>query len=99
MYPEKTEVSENKGQEVDVTNIEQAVDTTKRTLKGYQYKIFTVIALFMSLYHIYVLGFNPVTPWILYIVHVGLAAILVFLLYPSFGKSKSESVTVIDLIL
>jgi len=53
----------------------------------------------MSVYHIYVLGVSPVTPWVLYTVHVGMASILVLLMYPAFKNSKSDRVTIIDLIL
>ncbi|MEN1969827.1 TRAP transporter permease [Lentibacillus sp. N15] len=73
-------------------------NSSKRNLKGYQLKIFISIATFMSLFHIYVLGFQPVTPWLLYTVHLGLGAVLVFLMYP-FRKSTSESVTIVDLLL
>src|SRR5699024_4588235 len=61
--------------------------------------IFTIIAIAMSVYHIYVLGVSPVTPWVLYTVHVGMASILVLLMYPAFKNSKSDRVTIIDLIL
>jgi len=84
---------------VDLTNIEAAVDESRRNLKGYTLKIFTVIAISMSIYHLYVLGVNPVTPWVLYTVHVGMASILIFIMYPPFKKSKGNKVTIIDLAL
>src|SRR5690625_5003271 len=73
--------------------------STKRTLHGYQLKVFTAIAVFMSLFHIYVLGFHPITPWILYTVHLGLGAVLVFFIYPIRQSLKNESVTFVDLAL
>lgn len=73
--------------------------STKRSLQGYQLKIFITIATFMSLFHIYVLGFHPITPWVLYTIHLGLGAILVFLIYPLRQKSRNDSVTILDLVL
>lgn len=73
--------------------------STKRTLHGYQLKVFTAIAVFMSLFHVYVLGFHPITPWVLYTVHLGLGAVLVFFIYPIRQSSKNESVTIVDLAL
>jgi len=73
--------------------------SAKRNLQGYQLKVFITIAAFMSLFHIYVLGFHPITPWVLYTVHLGLGAILVFLIYPFRKTSNNESVTIVDLFL
>src|SRR5690625_1553761 len=79
------------------SNIEMS--TNKRELSGIQLTIFTTIASLMSLFHIYILGFHPITPWILYTVHLGLGAILVFLIYSARAPSKSESATIIDILL
>ena len=80
-------------------NTEVEVKSTKRILQGYQLKVFITIASFMSLFHLFVLGFYPITPWVLYTVHVGLGAILVFLVYPFKKSTKSENVTIVDLLL
>ncbi|MEF3331102.1 TRAP transporter permease [Oceanobacillus oncorhynchi] len=80
-------------------NPEIELSSAKRSLKGYQLKVFITIASFMSLFHIFVLGFYPITPWVLYTIHLGLGAILVFLVYPFKKSPKREGVTVMDVIL
>ncbi|OLS40079.1 TRAP transporter permease [Bacillus sp. MRMR6] len=85
--------------EKNITDVEIQEGTgSKRSLQGVQLKVFTSIAVFMSLFHIYVLGFYPITPWILYTVHLGLGAILVLLLYPM-KKSLSQNGKVITSII
>lgn len=74
-------------------------DRTSRRLPGYQLKLFTAIAVFMSLFHIYVLGFSPVTPWVLYTIHLGLGAILVLMHFPMNKSAANQKITVIDWIL
>lgn len=73
--------------------------STARRLTGFQGRVVTAIAVAMSLYHIYVLGFFPVTPWILYTVHLGLATILILFLYPGRNKEKTASIKTLDYIL
>lgn len=64
-----------------------------------QKKIFTFVAVFMSLFHLYVLGFNPVTPWILYTVHLGLGAVLVFLSHPMRRITILPNLPILDIVL
>jgi len=42
----------------------------RRELKGIFEKTLLVIAVSMSLFHMYVLGVYPINPWILYSVHL-----------------------------
>lgn len=81
----------------EVVEIEE--DKTTRSLPGYQLKVFTFIAVFMSVFHIYVLGFSPVTPWVLYTIHLGLGSILILMRYPMKKSAGSQGVTIIDYIL
>ncbi len=39
-------------------------DEIPHEMPGIQKKIFTFVAVFMSLFHLYVLGFNPVTLYV-----------------------------------
>ncbi len=45
-----------------------------------------IFSIFISLYHIYVLGFHPMVPWIFYTIHVSAAIILIIGIYP--GRKK-----------
>ncbi len=74
-------------------------DEIRHEMPGIQKKIFTFVAVFMSLFHLYVLGFNPVTPWILYTVHLGLGALLVFLSHPMRRVSGASKLFILDFIL
>nr|WP_285890414.1 TRAP transporter permease [Halalkalibacter oceani] len=72
---------------------------SQTVLGGIQQKVITFVAVFMSVFHLYVLGFYPITPWILYTVHLGLGAILILMIYPM-RKSAPNSVTMmIDYLL
>ncbi|WP_134703736.1 TRAP transporter permease [Ammoniphilus sp. YIM 78166] len=72
--------------------------STARSLTGFPRRMVTALAVAMSLYHIYVLGFFPVTPWILYTVHLGLATILILFLYPGGKQEKNASIKTLDYI-
>lgn len=72
---------------------------SRKALSGIELKLFTLIAVFMSLFHLYVLGFYPITPWVLYTVHLGLGAILIFMIYPMRRSAyKSLLASIIDYI-
>jgi len=89
-------VSENKIAELEI----QENSSSKKVLGGIQLKLFTLIAVFMSVFHLFVLGFYPITPWILYTVHLGLGAILVIMLYPMRKSAHNSSfTTIMDYIL
>jgi TRAP transporter 4TM/12TM fusion protein len=80
--------------------VQENSSSSRKVLNKIEIKIFTLIAVFMSVFHLFVLGFYPITPWILYTVHLGLGAILVLMFYPM-RKSANKSLvtTIIDYIL
>ncbi|MDH4266175.1 MAG: hypothetical protein OEW45_11100 [Deltaproteobacteria bacterium] len=49
---------------------EKMDEKPRRELKGIFEKTLLVIAVSMSLFHMYVLGVYPINPWILYSVHL-----------------------------
>lgn len=58
-----------------------------------------ILGVSMSLFHVYVLGFNPITPWILYNIHLAFGVILIVLLYPATGKSPTARPSFLDAML
>jgi len=89
-------VSNNRISDLEI----QENSSSKKVLDGIQLKIFTLVAVFMSVFHLYVLGFYPITPWILYTVHLGLGAILVLMVYPMRKSAhKSQLAMILDYIL
>ena len=83
----------------EVSKAEVVVNKKDRSLKGVQLLLFTALAVFMSLFHIYVLGFSPVTPWVLYTIHLGLGAILILMNFPMRKSKMDQGITVVDWIL
>lgn len=85
--------------QVETPKTDVVENKKNRTLTGVQLTLFTSIAVFMSLFHIYVLGFSPVTPWVLYTIHLGLGAVLILMNYPMRKSKINQGITVIDWIL
>ena len=61
-----------------------------RTLTGFTYRLFLCIGLVMALFHIYLLGYSSLEPWILYYTHLGFGLALAYLLYPFSAKSNAS---------
>ncbi|WP_370225238.1 TRAP transporter permease [Cytobacillus sp.] len=87
--------------EEKITDLEiQENSGLRKALSGIELKLFTLIAVFMSLFHLFVLGFYPITPWVLYTVHLGLGTILILMIYPMKRSAyKNLLATIIDYIL
>lgn len=87
-------------QAYDGSNIEIISDenTSSRVLSKKWSSIVAVIGISMSLFHIYFVGFRPITPWILYSIHLCFAIVLTFLLYPATKKAAKDKVPFYDLI-
>ena len=67
-----------------------------RQLTGHIRFVVAMVALAMSLFHIYVLGFRPIDPWFLRGGHVLFGAILTFALYPASQESPKNRITLVD---
>lgn len=88
-------VSEDKAKE-----LEEAVEgpSNARSLTGWVGILFTVIAVGGALFHLYILNFHPIEPWIFRSVHIALGAVLGFLLFRGW-KTDSNRVHVVDWLL
>ncbi|HAZ31632.1 MAG TPA: C4-dicarboxylate ABC transporter [Dehalococcoidia bacterium] len=58
--------------------------------------VVAMVALVMSLFHIWVLGFRPIDPWFLRGGHVLFGAILTFALFPFSRKSPKDRIAPVD---
>lgn len=85
---------------LDTTIDEDSVspDSTIRDLKGWTRYVFMVIAVFGALYHIYILNFNPIDPWVFRSTHLVFGLVLGLILYSGW-KTKKNSVAIFDWIL
>lgn len=66
-----------------------------RGLKGWQGTAVTVVAIFMSLFHIYVFAYRLLDPWYLRAAHLALGGVLVFAYYPG-SKGTRDRLGVFD---
>ncbi|WP_018923898.1 TRAP transporter permease [Salsuginibacillus kocurii] len=69
-----------------------------RLLNGWVKYAFTIIAVVGALYHLYILNFNPIEPWVFRTMHLAFGAVLGFLLFRGL-KSKSNKVSIVDWLL
>ncbi|MFZ4453739.1 TRAP transporter permease [Salibacterium aidingense] len=81
----------------EVKNKEEENISNTRNLTGVSHYIVVSIAIFMSLFHIYTLGFSPLSPWTFYSIHLGMGAVLILLLYPITKKgNQQEKIPYVD---
>lgn len=72
-------------------------DKITRSLKGHVATIVALVALLMSLFHIYTSAFGPFPNMIHRSIHLGFALVLCFSLYGAFkGKAKRNLPTIVD---
>lgn len=70
-----------------------------RELRGKLARLATLVAIGMSLFHLYTSGTIVFQPMVQRPVHLGLALILVFLLYPQRKQSSCKNVPLVDYLL
>jgi TRAP transporter 4TM/12TM fusion protein len=78
-------------QELDLKNAGK-----KRTLSGPMKKMITVIAVVMSIYHLYTAAFGLLMPIQQRSIHLTFVLSLVFLLYPASSRSDKNKPTIVD---
>lgn len=66
-----------------------------RELTGWKRYMFMLIAVAGALYHLYILNFNPIDPWIFRSTHIVFGVLLTLMFYKGW-KTKSNKIPVID---
>ncbi len=91
----------NKPEQVDTEEILRKYDAEARVrdLKGLVSKILTVVAVIMSLFHLYMAGLGTMPTNKQRMIHLGLSMVIIFLLYPFSKKSSRKGFNPIDLVL
>lgn len=79
--------------------LEEIEDKYLLRLPSIQKYVLTTMAVFLSLYHIYVLGFKAVNPWVFYNIHLGAAILLILNLYPIRKKDEVILEKIVNLTL
>lgn len=84
---------------IDTTMDEDAdMMTNVRNLSGWVRYVFMTIAVIGALYHLYILNFNPIDPWVFRSTHLVFGTVLGLMLYPGW-RTKSNKIHIIDWIL
>ncbi len=74
-------------------------ESTTRTFSGTMKKIFFVLCLLVSLYHLYTATFGPPLTLIHRSIHVSMMLVLTFLMYPMCKKSSFTTPSILDWLL
>jgi TRAP transporter 4TM/12TM fusion protein len=80
-------------------NIKDFETSGTRQLTGISKKLVTIIAVGMSVFHLYTAGVLVFQPMVQRPIHLGLALILVFFLYPCRTRSPQNRISFIDFFL
>ncbi|WP_156289619.1 TRAP transporter permease [Oceanobacillus salinisoli] len=85
---------------IDTTVDEDVLEASSNTrnLTGWIRYLFMGIAVFGALYHLYILNFNPIDPWVFRSTHLVFGTVLGLMLYPGWRKA-SNKVHIVDWIL
>ncbi|MCP8615620.1 TRAP transporter permease [Salirhabdus salicampi] len=100
------DIEKNKQEEVETkpvtdllaeTEDDSSVDsaTESRVFWGWRKITFTTIAVIGALFHLYVLNFHPIDPWVFRASHLLFGSMLGFMLFPGWKKASSK-IHVID---
>jgi TRAP transporter 4TM/12TM fusion protein len=69
---------------------------SQRTLSGRVAQLTTLVAISMSLFHLYTGGYMVFTAMVQRSIHLCFALVIIFLLYPATGRSSRKTVPLID---
>lgn len=87
----------DKAAEINIQDLEQ--EGLKRELGGGIGHLVSVLAAFMSMFHIYALSIQAMTMWYVYCFHVGMAAILTLALYRATRTAAVRSIAAYDYLI
>lgn len=88
----KSDSEKKKNEILDTTIDESAEDeniSLQRKLSGWSKYLFTIIAVFGSLYHLYILNFNPIDPWLFRSTHLMFGCVLGFMLFAGWKRKQN----------
>ncbi len=78
--------------------VEEVGSVTNRQFKGTLRVIVFVLAVSLSIFHLYTAAFGTIYVTFQRCVHIGLVSVLVFMLYPFSRKGLKKGITLIDMI-
>ncbi|RKQ35797.1 TRAP transporter permease [Oceanobacillus halophilus] len=97
---ESNSVTTSSNGKIDTTVDEEAIEAASgmRHLSGWVRYLFMTIAVIGALYHLYILNFNPIDPWVFRSTHLVFGTVLGLMLYPGWRKASSK-VHIVDWLL
>lgn len=95
---DETDITED--EKIDTEMMEDALEESESTRKfsGWQKYFFMIIAVAGALYHLYILNFNPIDPWVFRSNHVVFGTVLSLMFYKGW-KTKSNTIPIVDWVL
>src|SRR5690625_1999562 len=86
-----------KYQKIDTTirDDDLASSTSIRDLSGFTRYLFMTIAVVGALYHLYILNFNPIDPWVFRSTHLAFGTVLALMMYKGW-RTRSNRVPIIE---
>jgi len=96
---EKTFEGHRDNEEIKIIDeSELALEIPRRQLKGVYGKILYLIGIVMVIFHVEILTYYPIDPWIFRAFHLLFAGIIAFALVPATKSSPRDRVTLVDLV-
>lgn len=92
----ETGQNEELNTEVIEDGLEASPDT--RNFEGWKKYTFMIIAVVGALYHLYILNFHPIDPWVFRSTHIVFGTVLTLMFYKGW-KTESNRIPIIDWIL
>lgn len=85
---------------LDTEVVEDALEKSEstRSFTGWKKYLFMAIAVFGALYHLYILNFNPIDPWVFRSTHIVFGTVLTLMFYKGW-KTESNRIPVVDWVL
>jgi len=78
---------------------EMTDEKPRRELKGFYETVLVAVTVSMSLFHIYILGFNPINPWIFYAIHLIFGILVIMFQYPGRRGSPRDRFSLPDILM
>lgn len=85
---------------LDTGIVEDALEASSQTrsFDGWKKYTFMIVAVIGALFHLYILNFNPIDPWVFRSTHIVFGTVLTLMFYKGW-KTKSNRIPIVDWVL
>lgn len=92
-------INDEQGEQLDEVVRKYDIEARYRIFAGTMAMVITVLAVSMSLFHLYTAGFGLLEAIKQRGIHLTFVLVLIFMLYPATKKSKKNAITIVDSIM